>query len=681
MYNVSPEYIAAVRALSRTDRITGTLELTNGTTIELKDNKVFERTLELVHDIVTGEEIEFGSAMLKQLSFSLRTHQDRYVFYDAKITPIYGVKIGEDTWAEVPLGVFRVAEAERGGSYVQMVAYDDLIKFDLEYDGSAMTGTDFEVLAEICDICKVPLGMSEDDLAKFPNGGGTVYFDEKTGCRTYRDCLKVIAQKMAAFVTTDRAGNLTLKRFEKEPITTLRKQNRFKTTIADYICRYAGLTIKAREKSWYSYDESVESGLELIIPDAPAWDYGTDEVLQSQTDALFGELKAISYTPAKMTVSNDPAIECGDMVALEMDTGTVNTLITGFTWRYRARMELDSTGANPYLKAIKPQKSVIIRELEKQTEYNKLIFYSFTNRTQQEISGTEVEAIANVTFVTVEDTSAMFIAQLPLTVEIDDVVTETEEDQEVTVTDAAGASTTILDADGNPLTLTVRTKNRDTRSGETDVEVFYYLDGSLVEYTLAERLTAGPHILSLFYPFSGLKGNANYTWDVRIRARSGKVTIAKNALKATITGQGLAATIAWDGTINAEEIWTNRDYAYLGFNASEEIATIFHTPDASAISETVGNGLAFAYLDFGASEVVEAVPTVTQNTIDPVISSALVDWIHESRYVEVGENGLQLKTVWNYESAEQEIDSGRMTAVKAVTNDLVNVERLEVDVE
>ena len=165
---------------------------------------------------------------------------------------------------------------------------------------------------------------------------------------------------------------------------------------------------------------------------------------------------------------------------------------------------------------------------------------------------------------------------------------------------------------------------------------------------------------------------------MRIRARSGKVTIAKNALKATITGQGLAATIAWDGTINAEEIWTNRDYAYLGFNASEEIATIFHTPDASAISESVGNGLAFAYLDFGASEVVEAVPTVTQNTIDPVISSALVDWIHESRYVEVGENGLQLKTVWNYESAEQAIDSGRMTAVKAVTNDLGSVEEVTV---
>lgn len=42
---------------------------------------------------------------------------------------------------------------------------------------------------------------------------------------------------------------------------------------------------------------------------------------------------------------------------------------------------------------------------------------------------------------------------------------------------------------------------------------------------------------------------------------------------------------------------------------------------------------------------------------------------------------MQLKTVWNYESAEQAIDSGRMTVVKAVTNDLVNVERLEVDVE
>lgn len=676
MYNVSPEYIAAVRSLSRTDRITGRLELTNGTTIELTDNKVFERTLELVHDIVTGEEIEFGSAMLKQLSFSLRTHQDRYVFYDAKITPVYGVKTGDGTWAEVPLGVFRVAEAERGGSYVQMVAYDDLLKFDLEYDGHVMTGTDFEVLTEICDTCKVPLGLSAENLALFPNGGGSVYIDDKTGCRTYRDCLKVIAQKLAALVTTDRFGNLILRRYGKEVSGTLARSNRFKTTIADFLCRYAGVTVVAGEKKYSSYDTSIDSGLELILQDAPAWDYGTEEALQAQTDALMAELAVIPYTPSKLTISNDPAIDCGDMLALETESGTVNTLVTGFTWRYRARMEIDSTGANPYLKAVKPQKSLIIRELEKQTEYNKLIFYSFSNPTERVISGTEVEQLATVTFVTVEDTSAMFLAQLPLTVDIADVVTETEEQKEVTVTDAAGNPASILDPEGNPLTLMVAAKNTDTKPGTVDVEIFYYLDGSLQEYTLVERLTNGPHILGLFYPFSGLKGNQNFTWDVRIRASSGSVTVAKNALKATVTGQGLAATTVWDGTLTFEEVVpaiSLRSSLTL-VKAVEEVSTQTQVPTPADFVERVAAISLRSRMTLGTlSERVSTTEIRQKKTIDTA------EWDYTDRYVEIVGSEIMARVEWKYESAEQTIDAGRMTAVKAVTNDLASVESLEVN--
>ena len=673
MFNVSPEYLAAVRALSRTDRITGLLELTNGTTIELKDNKVFERTLELVHDIVTGEEIEFGSAMLKQLSFSLRTHQDRYVFYDAKITPVYGVKVGEDTWAEVPLGVFRVAEAERGGSYVQLVAYDDLLKFDLEYDGHVMTGTDFEVLTEICDTCKVPLGLSAEGLALFPNGGGSVYIDDKTGCRTYRDCLKVIAQKLAAFVTTDRFGNLILRRYGKEVSGTLARSNRFKTTLADFICRYAGITIRTEERSFSSFDTTVETGLELILQDAPAWTYGTDEALQAQTDALMAELSALAYTPSKLTISNDPAIDCGDRLELETENGTVQTLVTGFTWRYRARMGIDSTGANPYLKAVKPQKSLIIRELEKQTEYNKLIFYSFSNPQAITISGTEVEPVANVTFVTVENTSAMFIAQLPVTVDIADEVTEKEEEKTVTVKDSTGAETTILDADGNPLTLTVLAKDRDTKPGTVDVEIFYYMDGTQEDYTLVERMTAGPHILSLFYPFSGLKANQNYTWDVRIRAASGSVTIAKNALKATITGQGLAATTVWDGTLSFEEVVpaiSLRSGLTL-VDIAEEVSTKTQVPTPADFVERVAAISLRSRMTLGTlSERVSTTEIRQKKTIDTA------EWDYTDRYVEIDGSNIMARVEWTYQSEEQSIDAGRMTAVKAVTNDLVSVEEV-----
>lgn len=676
MYNVSAEYLSAVRALSRTDRLTGTLELANGTSIELKDNKIYERTLELVQDVTSGEEIEFGSAMLKQLSFSLRTHQDRYVFYDARITPYYGVLLADGTWFDVPLGVFEVAEAERVGSSVQLVAYDDLLKFDKDYDGTAITGTCFEVLTTLCELCGVPLGLTEAEIGEFPNGNTSIYIDEKTGCSTYRDCLKVISQKLAAFATTDRVGNLILRRYGKEAVATLKKSNRFSTKLADFICRYAGVTVNASGKSWSSYDENVESGLELILQDAPAWDYGTDEALQTQTDALMAELAAIFYTPSKLTISNDPAIDCGDLVALETDTGTVNTLVTGLRWRYRARMEIESTGANPYLKSVKPQKNQIIRELEKQTTYNRLIFYSFTNSTEKIISGTEVVSLANVTFVTVEDTSAMFLAQLPLTVAAEDVVTETEEEKTVTVTDSAGAAATILDAEGNPLTLTVSAKNTDTKPGTADVEIYYYLNGSLVDYQLVERLTAGPHILSLFYPFSNLKGNQNNTWDVRLRVAEGSATVAKFGLKATVTGQGLAATTVWNGTIAIEEVAKPFSITskMMLVDAAEEVFAETQTPTPSGIVEVAPKfSIRSSMTLLGFTERISATEIRTKKTIDTA------EWEYsDDRYVAIENNSFMARVSWTYESAEAEIDSGRMVVVKAVTNDLTSVESVEV---
>lgn len=74
-------------------------------------------------------------------------------------------------------------------------------------------------------------------------------------------------------------------------------------------------------------------------------------------------------------------------------------------------------------------------------------------------------------------------------------------------------------------------------------------------------------------------------------------------------------------------------------------------------------------------EVIGAL-VVLQQTIH---SSDLVKWQYSSdRYIKEGTNGVQLVTSWTYESVEQEIDSGRMVAVKAITNDLSSVEEVQV---
>lgn len=51
----------------------------------------------------------------------------------------------------------------------------------------------------------------------------------------------------------------------------------------------------------------------------------------------------------------------------------------------------------------------------------------------------------------------------------------------------------------------------------------------------------------------------------------------------------------------------------------------------------------------------------------------LNSWTYDERHVAAESSGVVPKTTWKYKSEEQNVDTGRMTSVKVVTNDLVNV--------
>ena len=668
MYNVTAEYTAAIRALSKTDRLTGSIRYRNGDTASLADVLLRGGEVSISKRCVTGEELEFGAAIIGELDLSIKTDQARYSFDGAKISPVYGVLAADGTWHDVPLGVYTVCETDRRNSIVKLIAYDNLLSLDKEYDGVAIYGTPFEVLSEICELCGVELANTEDEIIAMPNGDQAIQIDQDAGCETLRDCAKVVAQLLGAFVVADAQGRIALRNYGTSPVARLERKNRVSTTLADYVCRYVGLTVQSSKGRFSAYDTSADSGLELTIQDAPAWDYGTDDTLQQRTDNLLEYFAKIRYTPSNLSIFGDPALECGDMVTLETTDGDVNTLITGYTWKFRGKMSVESIGKNPYLHAVKPKKTQIIRELQQQTTANKLIFYSFSNGSDVVAEGTEVKPLASVTFVTVEDTSAMFLAQLPVVAAAEDVVTTRETEKAVTA----------YDASGNPYSLTLTLTDTDTKPGTVDLEIFYYMNGSQVDYRLVQSLTAGSHILSLFYPFSELKGNTSQKFEVRILATGGSVTVAKRAFRATVTGQGLSATTVWDGTLTIEEVVPafsiKSRMALAAF--TESVTTATQKPIPTGITEVVsGFSIRSRMTLAGFTEEIGVNPVWEKQSIT---AARLSHWTYADRYVEHGENGVQLRTSWTYQSAEQPIDEGRMTAVRAVTADLASVEEVTV---
>lgn len=686
MIRVSSEYLAAIRAMGRADRLMGTLILKDGTEIPLSDANVEDGSVSISWECVSGEEIEFGSATMAQLDMAIRTDLSRYVFYGAKILLNYGVLLPGGTWFDVPLGEFTVAEAERKSTLVEMTAYDNLLAMDIDYGGTALYGTPYEIFVVICEHCGVALATTEEEFLAMPNGGELIQVDENSGCATWRDCAKVVAQMLGSFVVADRSGAVALRQYGKEKVATIPKKNRFTTKMADYICSYMGLRVVSSSGEYRAYDADQEEGLELTIQDAPAWDYGMDETLQARADALLGELLQISYTPGSFSLIGDPAVECGDLLELETDDGTVTTLVTSCMWKYRGRMNISSAGVNPHIKSMNTRKTVVLRELQTQTTENKLIFYSFTNHNAVSVSdGEEEKLVAQVTFATTKPTSAMFIAQLPVSVECADTVTEstTETERTVSVTDSTGTATTLLDAEGNPLMLkildadTVKTVER----GFVDLQVEYYIDGNLVDYQLIHRCGAGNSILGLFYTFDSLDGNTSFQWQVKIRVAggSGTATVPKQAFRATVTGQGMAGTDKWDGTLSFDEsVVPFRIANKMSLvDAVEEVSTETQIPTPASVEETVA---AFSIRSsmrlVGFTERLSTMEVREKKTFD--VTAGTAEWEYNDRYVEIGSEGIMARAQWQYESAEAEIDSGRMTVVKAVTNDLNGVESLEV---
>ncbi len=571
MYDVPKEYQTAIRLPTRTDRLAGKLILTDGSTLSLTDSAVIAGSVSVDNQCVSGQELAFGSVYMGQASLQMRTALSSVAFYDAALQIDYEIQLPDGIWYTLPVGRYTVAEAERSAAVVSLTAYDNMLKLQRSFSGSVILGDAYTMLTQIADTCGVELAQTEAEIqALSPNAELLRQLDSNYRVSTWRDCVGAIAQLLAGFATIDRFGRLKICQFGETPCVTLGENARTNAKISDFSCHYAALVIETDNETFTS-DIEGDSGLEMTISDMPLAESGTTEVRQGICDAVFDKLKMLDYTPATVTMPGDPALELGDRVALPTKDTTPETLATHLVWKFRGGMTLKGVGKNPYLAGATKRSDAQLRSLQKQADANKIIYYSFTNGSDLTVKpGKETNAV-NLTFVTTQDTSAMFLAQLLLTAQPDIEVVKLPVTDDI-VSDFSGTATLEQDT---ALTLTVR----------------YYLDNILIDsFTPAQRLVRGVHALTLFYPFPDLKGAALHRWSVRLLCEGGTVKIAKGQIRATITGQGMAAGDAWDGTLEFEELVGRTTRAVVARKVpalKETIQVGTQKPTGSIITETI----------------------------------------------------------------------------------------------
>ena len=92
------------------------------------------------------------------------------------------------------------------------------------------------------------------------------------------------------------------------------------------------------------------------------------------------------------------------------------------------------------------------------------------------------------------------------------------------------------------------------RTGRRLFYVTYELnDSEILAHRPVETWGSGKHILSLYYPIDNLVPNITNTFNVYLRMENGTGEIGTGGCIASISGQGMAAAAAWDGTVTVEE--------------------------------------------------------------------------------------------------------------------------------
>lgn len=643
--------------------LTGTIQFSDNTTIEISDSDISTGGVEITMQAATQDILEFGPAVVGQLDLSLRTskYDSRYRYYNAVITLNYNIEL-PDGVEVIPLGIWTVSEADRKGTTLKLSAYDNLIKLDKAFNVS-VTGQPFDIMSQIAQECECELAEDENYYKTLPNNEELIGIMTGGACSTYRQAATAIAQLCGCFVQADRFGKISMKQFSTTPTFSLTASQRYECVLADYLCRYVELVVTSVQGTFQSISQVVESGTTLTMNDALAWDDGLPETLQRRTDALMLLLDQIQYTPGELSIPSDPSIDCGDYIAIETETGTVNTLVTSYTWKYHAPMELESVGKNPRLFSTNSSKQQMLKEVEQKSMAN---LYAFKNIKRFDCTS-ELEPFVQVTFVSTKETFALFSGTFQVDVEVDDVeytskliLTKTDEETGETITEEHNI----------PF----------TRAGHVDLHIQYQYNGVEFGPKYIHTLEKGSHIITLHYPIQGIEGDSIGRFAIYMSVEGGNAHIKKEMFMGTISGQGLAGNPKWDGTINFTEIlpyYNIEDLSLTMTNINDELAVSKSTNiRKSDISQRIGaHRLADLTLPIiGFTESIGFSEVVTNYTVE---GAKAENYDFNSEYVTF-ENGFALRTLYEYSSVEETIDTGKMCSIMIKTDDKANVESVVI---
>ena len=533
--------------------------------VAFNEDNLVGGSLSITNQCVDNDEILLGAAYIGELQATFQNvNINRYEWVGKVITPYHIRVFPDNTREEVPLGVFTIAEAVWSADGVSVVAYDNMSKLDKTATFNATSGTAYGILSNICTMCGLTLGMTEEEVEALPNGTETLGLWAENDIETFRDMISWLAQTLASIVLVDRVGRIYLKPYGMTSIDDIGAENRFLDAMfSDYESRYSGLSvvdIATKQTKYYGTEPDIY--LTYNLGSNPFMQYGLPVTKDRMARAILNSLSATAYVPFSVTMLGDPAYDLGDVITLSGGLGdnTKHFVIQRYSYNLHNNYTAEGVGKNPDVANAKSKTDKQIQGLLNNQNQNVIQYYFYTNSDDIVIKDTRTKTIMDLRFASLKATVVMFQAEVMLE-----------------------ADSTVSGINYNDIVGTVT----------------YYINYSEVqERHPVETWVDGDHILHLLYHIR--IGDAELTkFTVTLTANGGDIHIPVNGVEAAISGQGLAATDEWSGFIDFEEVIeevTLGDFS-VDDNMTDVVNAWLDTPYNPANTETLDE------IDLGGMEL------------------------------------------------------------------------------
>ena len=576
MYPVSKEYQKAISESSRSFFWTGAITTKAGKKYTFGNKDIVKGSGYISRQCSGSSEIELGSVYAAELGISLFSDIDRYSLEDASITLSFHLKAGNETYEEVPMGIFYIAEANRKIKTLELKAYDAMLNLDKNFDKGLSSAFPYDFLSLLSKACHVELAQTKEEIEALTNGTELLGIYQENDIETWRDFLYYLAQALGCFSTIDREGKLRLIPYGITDNKTVDSRHRFSSTFSDFVTRYTAVssTNKKTDIAEY-YSVKPDDGLTMNLGVNPLLQFGLEEKRKRIINNILSAVTVVNYVPFDSDTIGDPALDLGDVIKF---TGghadeTKRSAITSIETKINGKQKIKCVGKNPRLAGAKSKNDKNIAGLQSSMIENKLSIYTYVNALKISV-GAEKTSIINIEFASGDETNAEFHAEVILDVRSN------------AVSRRADAETTIeIGEESKVISIPVNW----TDDGKTILKAYYVLDGKEVEqFHPSETWFSGKHLLNLYYPIIEMKANELHTFEVMIELTDGTATIEPQNAMATISGQGLGAQERWDGRITVDEEIRLVELSGLPTNRIHDKAVAaFITPKKTGITQPV----------------------------------------------------------------------------------------------